>query len=106
MVSGDEAVVPTTWIQPIGLIVNELLTNGTKRGGASLVEFRVTAQRYRLTVSDEGEGFPADHDAELSASLGMKVLKALVAQLGGELGIGRNPAGRGACAVVAWSADP
>jgi two-component sensor histidine kinase len=42
-VSGDEESVPTTWIQPIGLIVSELLTNGAKHDGGSLaVDFRTT----------------------------------------------------------------
>jgi hypothetical protein len=37
---------------------------------------------YVLVVRDQGGGFPADYDAESSAGLGMKVLKALVGQLG------------------------
>ena len=35
-----------------------------------------------------------------SAGLGMKVLKALVGQLGGELGMASNSSGRGACVIV------
>jgi two-component sensor histidine kinase len=102
-VSGDEESVPTTWIQPIGLIVNELLTNGAKHGGGNLaVDFRAEGQRYRLSVSDAGNGLPADDNFERSTGLGMRVLKTLAAQLGGELRIGDNPGGRGACPAVVW----
>jgi two-component sensor histidine kinase len=95
--------VPTTWIQPIGLIVNELLTNGAKYGGGGLsLDFRARASGYALVVCDQGGGFPADYDAECSAGLGMKVLKVLVGQLGGELRMASNSSGRGACVTVAW----
>lgn len=91
------------WIQPIGLIVNELLTNGAKHGGGGLaVDFRSDERRYRLSVSDEGEGLPADHDFTRATGLGMKVLKALAVQLGGDVWIGGNPEGPGVCAAVAW----
>jgi hypothetical protein len=40
-VSGGRRQRAQTWIQPIGLIVNEFLTNGAKHGGRDLaVEFR------------------------------------------------------------------
>lgn len=105
-ISGDDANVPTTWIQPIGLIANELLTNGAKHGGGGLsVEFRARADGYALVVCDQGGGFPADYDAKSSAGLGMKVLKALVRQLGGELWMASNPSGRGACVTVAWPGE-
>jgi two-component sensor histidine kinase len=102
-VSGDDASVPTTWIQPIGLIVNELLTNAAKHGGGSLaVEFRQDGDRFRLSVSDGGKGFAPDYDVDSSPGLGMKVLRSLAAQLGGELRMGSNPKGRGGYAAVEW----
>jgi two-component sensor histidine kinase len=102
-VSGDDANVPTAWIQPIGLIVNELLTNGAKHGGGGLsVAFRARADGYALVVRDQGAGFPADYDGESSGGLGMKILKALVRQLGGELRMASNPSRGGACVTVAW----
>jgi two-component sensor histidine kinase len=102
-VSGEEARVPTTWIQPIGLIVNELLTNGAKHGGGNLsVDFRARADSFALVVRDQGEGFPADYDVECSGGLGMKVLKALVGQLRGELRMTCNSPSRGARVTVTW----
>jgi two-component sensor histidine kinase len=102
-VSGDEESVPTMGIQPIGLIVNELLTNGAKHGGGGLsVDFRADGQTYRLSVSDKGKGLPLDHDFDRATGLGMRVLKTLAVQLGGELSIGDNPLGPGTCAAVVW----
>ena len=40
-----------------------------------------------------------------SAGLGMKVLKALVGQLGGELRMASNSSCRGACVTVAWPGE-
>lgn len=40
-----------------------------------------------------------------SAGLGMKVLKALVGQLGDELRMASNSSGRGACVTVAWPGE-
>jgi two-component sensor histidine kinase len=105
-ITGDDVCVPTTWIQPIGLIANELLTNGAKHGEGGLsLEFRVRKAGYALVVRDQGKGFPPDYDAESSTGLGMKVLNALVRQLSGEFRIASNPCGRGACVTVAWSGE-
>jgi two-component sensor histidine kinase len=102
-VSGDKVSVPTTWIQPIGLIVNELLTNGAKHGGGGLsVDFRAREDGHTLVVCDQGRGFPTDYNAESSDGLGMKILKTLVQQLRGELRMASNPSGRGACVTVTW----
>jgi two-component sensor histidine kinase len=104
--SGADLALTPTWIQPNGLIVNELLTNGAKHGGGGLsVDFRARPDGYALVVCDQGGGFPADYDAECSAGLGMKVLKALVGQLRGELRMVSNSPRRGACVTVAWPSE-
>jgi two-component sensor histidine kinase len=33
---GDDVKVPTTWIQPIGMLVNELVTNAAKHGAGPI----------------------------------------------------------------------
>jgi hypothetical protein len=68
------------------------------------VDFRARADGYALIVCDQGRGFPADYDAECSAGLGMKVLKALVGQLRGELRMACNSPSRGARVTVTWPA--
>ena len=105
-VQGDEGVVPTTRIQPIGLVVNELVTNAAKYGTGRIgVAYRSEGNVRELSVCDEGEGLPLGFDPANSAGgLGMKVVTILAGQLGGRLTAGPNPAGRGSCFTVAFPA--
>ena len=83
-VHGDEGKVPTTRIQPIGLILNELVTNAAKHGAGMInVEYTISGGRHELTVCDEGEGLPPDFDLKNTEGLGMKVVHALAGQVGG-----------------------
>ena len=103
-VRGDDAVVETDYVQPIGLITNELITNAAKQGAKNVtVRFASENDRYRLTVTDDGPGLPDDFSPDSTSGLGMKVLAALAKQLGGKLEPGRNPAGTGACFSLAWT---
>lgn len=106
-VEGHEAHIPTTWVQPIGLIVNELVTNAAKHGrGLIEVRFEVDGNDYELIVSDDGRELPRDFDpAEASGSLGMRVVTSLARQLGGELSSGQRPDG-GSCFKVSFQAQP
>ncbi len=103
-ISGDEGNVPTTLIQPIGLIVNELVTNAAKYGaGKAAVSYRISNREHELSICDEGPGLPPGFDPDRSATgLGMKVVTTLVKQLRGQLTIGVNPLGRGACFRVVF----
>lgn len=89
----EPAVVSSDQVAPIGLVVNELLTNAYKyaypEGQAG--EVRVTGawaapDRYLIEVADAGRGLPEGFDlARPGASLGVRVINALTHQLGGEL---------------------
>jgi two-component sensor histidine kinase len=106
-VEGMESIVPTTQIQPIGLLANELLTNAAKHGGGRIkLTFSPTGiGNYALSVLDEGKGVPADFDpASKSNGLGMKVVAALARQLGGKLSVGPNPSGQGSRFTVTFPA--
>ncbi len=105
-VHGDEGNVPTTWIQPIGLMVNELVTNAAKHGTGKIeVAYKVDGGMHELIVCDEGEGLPAGFDPEQSVKgLGMRVVKTLASQLGGHMAASANPTGRGSCFTVAFAA--
>ncbi|MEH3146351.1 MAG: GAF domain-containing protein [Methylobacterium frigidaeris] len=80
---------------PLGLYVNELVTNAIKYaypGGSGAV--RVEAERHqdgtlRLVVADDGVGMPAGFDVATfaSKSLGMRVVTRLARQLGGRLAV-------------------
>lgn len=103
-VEGEEGNVPNAWIQPIGLIVNELVTNAAKHGeGRVDVVYEVGNGSHELIVSDEGRNLPDQFDpAAASKSLGLRVVRSLAKQLGGELTAGRRPDG-GSCFKVTFS---
>lgn len=104
-VSGDEGMVPTTLIQPIGLLTNELVTNAAKHGAGKVeVIYRVEGDRRELSVCDQGPGVPASFDPAKSGGLGMRVVGVLAKQLGGALEVVPNPDSRGACFRVAFAA--
>jgi two-component sensor histidine kinase len=101
MVDGDDASLPTTSIQPVGLMVNELVTNAAKHGAGQISVVYRCQMECTITVCDEGPGLPADFNPATNAKgLGMKVTNVVAEQLGGSLTAGANPAGKGACLTV------
>ena len=104
-VEGIETLIPTTQIQSIGLLVNELITNAAKHGGGAVREIGgpATDGRYSLSVADEGSGLPAGFDlAQGSHGLGMKLISTFAHQLRGKVAAGPNPAGRGTIFTVTF----
>jgi two-component sensor histidine kinase len=87
----DPVIVPTDLAVPLGLLVNELVTNAFKYaypGASGEVRVELTAdspERLRLEVSDQGVGLPADFNPARSKSLGMRLVVSLTRQLGGKL---------------------
>ena len=104
-VHGDEGDVPTTRIQPIGLLVNELVTNAAKHGRGKIdVTYKIESDVHELSVCDDGEGLPAGFDPDQSVTgLGMKVVTILASQLGGRMTAHPNPTGRGSCFTVTFA---
>ncbi len=104
-VHGNDGKVPTTWIQPIGLLVNELVTNAAKHGAGRIdVTYVHEAGHHRIIVCDEGEGLPADFDpAAADKSLGMRVVTSLARQLNGTLSAADRPETNGSCFTVTFT---
>ncbi|PZU69332.1 histidine kinase dimerization/phosphoacceptor domain -containing protein [Sphingobium sp.] len=104
VVESDDAEVPTTALQAIGLIINELVTNAAKHGaGRICVSCRLHDGQHVLTVADEGEGLPPGFDlAQQSRSLGMKVVTTLAGQLRGSVTARNSTDGHGAVFRVAF----
>jgi two-component sensor histidine kinase len=86
VVDAIAADLPTEQIAPLGLITNELVTNAAKHGqGRITVTFdREGPDDYALQVFDEGNALPDGFDPMERSGLGMRVIKSLTAQLGGE----------------------
>lgn len=83
---------------PCGLIINELVTNALKhafpdgRGGEILVELTPVAPDYAsLRVRDTGIGLPDTLRLADAPTLGLRLVRTLVEQLGGTLEVGPGP---------------
>jgi PAS domain S-box-containing protein len=86
---------------PLGIIVNELVSNSFKHAfpGRDKGEIQIKLQReegedcsstFVLSVSDNGVGIPENLDIENLESLGLQLVTSLVDQLDGELELKRN----------------
>ncbi len=81
---------------PLGLIVNELVTNSLKHAfpegnsGEINVDFHPIDDYYEFTVKDNGVGFPEDIDYQNTESLGLQIVTSLTDQIDGEITLDRN----------------
>lgn len=85
-------ILPIDQAVPLGLIVNELITNAVKHAFPSSQEApRVTISlessqdNITVVVEDNGVGMSADVDPMTSDSLGMTIVQSLATQLGGSV---------------------
>lgn len=82
---------------PLGLLINELVTNAVKYAypegkGTIEVSAHEIKGRLHVEVSDQGVGLPEGFDIEHSRkSLGFKVINGLVRQLQGRITVVTNP---------------
>lgn len=78
---------------PLGLIMNELLSNSFKyafndstAAGEIDLEIHVVAEgKYELFYSDNGPGLPADFDLASATTLGLQLINDLSRQIGGSV---------------------
>jgi len=82
---------------PLGLIINELITNSLKYAfpdgkGELCIEFHCLPgeDEFELVVSDDGVGFPADLDFRKVDSLGLQLVNNLTKQLDGTIELDRS----------------
>ena len=71
---------------PLGLIVNELVTNNVKHAfpqseGTITIKLKSLNEQMELTFADNGIGLPKGMDIENTKTLGLKLVKSLVNQL-------------------------
>jgi two-component sensor histidine kinase/PAS domain-containing protein len=76
---------------PLGLILNELISNSLKyafsdgRNGRLMVKSYLKGSKYSLIVSDDGIGLPEGLDYKKSDSLGLKLIHSLSDQIGADV---------------------
>jgi PAS domain S-box-containing protein len=93
------AVIETRRSVPVGLILNEILTNALKYAypegteGEVLVELEKSETTITVRVSDKGVGLPEGFDPDTSTGLGIKLVKLLAEQIGGTAAFGKGSGG-------------
>lgn len=94
---------------PLGLVINELVVNSYKHGfkgrekgriGINLVPLE--GDNFELTVMDDGVGLPKDFKGFKADSLGLRLVRGLTRQLGGEY---RFENGEGTRFIIRFSND-
>ena len=105
IVEGIEIKLPSVTGIPLGFIVSELITNAAKYGkGRISVRLEPNPGKgYALSVSNDGPSLPDGFDPAARNGLGMRIIRSLVKQIGGELRFGRNDNNQGARFAVLFS---
>jgi two-component sensor histidine kinase len=90
--------VPPDQAIPVALFVNELITNSAKYGHPNRkcevwIKVVRTDAKILVSVRDKGTGLPANFEPSSQKGLGMRLVNAFAAQLGGELKINRHDPG-------------
>jgi PAS domain S-box-containing protein len=92
----DDFVLDAKRLQPLGLIINELLTNIMKyafhgrEAGLITVSAANVAGHVSISVQDDGIGMPESVSLENSSGFGLQLVHALTQQLKGTTRIERN----------------
>lgn len=89
VIATESIETPVKLAQPIVLAVNELVVNALRhafpgdRPGTVRISVARIGGDLRITVADDGAGLPADYDG--GHGYGMKLVRSMVRQVGGEL---------------------
>ena len=96
----EEVMVDINTAIPLGLIVNELVSNSMKhafpgdRCDEISVIFRQLENEYVLIVEDDGMGLPEDIDYKNTNSLGLRIVNSLIEQINGEMTLDKSKGSR------------
>jgi two-component system, sensor histidine kinase PdtaS len=105
----ESHLVPQERAVPVGLIINELLTNALKyafpdeRTGTVSVRFTREAEGFCLRVTDDGVGMAPDRPAN-GSGLGQRLVRSMVTQLEGSYAIEPDAGTPGTVATVRFPA--
>ena len=98
----DDARLPVRHSTSLALILNELVSNALKYGRGNIeVAFTVEDEQARLSVSDDGPGFPAGFDASRASNTGLELVDSLTRlDLGGTVIYANRAEGGGRVVVT------
>ncbi len=104
---GEDFLISLEKAIPLGLIVNELMTNSIKyaaeEGSEVHIELhmRKIEDEIQITLKDDGKGFPENFDPEAySESIGLELVHVLIDQLDGQINFKNDG---GACVEIKFS---
>jgi two-component sensor histidine kinase/DNA-binding response OmpR family regulator len=92
----EDVNVDINTVVPLGLIVNELVTNSMKyafpndKSGYIKVELHRENEKIILRIIDNGMGLPEDMDYKNPSSLGLQLVNSLTMQIDAELELDRS----------------
>ena len=95
-INAENILIDINTAIPLGLIVNELITNSLKyafpdgKPGKINVDFHPKDHNFEFSVKDNGLGFPEDIDFQKTDSLGMLIVTSLTEQINGDIELDRN----------------
>ena len=106
-VEADEVVMDIESSIPLGLIINEILSNAFKhafpdgRAGKIAIRFNIdqTSGVNTLVLQDDGVGMPGGVKLDQYKTMGLQVVQILCTQIEATLGVSNNP---GACFTIAF----
>ena len=94
---------------PMGLIINELMTNSFKyafpdnrSGTVSVKLLPEDGGKYSITICDDGIGLPEDFSMKNTKSMGSQIVQILAEQLEASIAYSKHP---GACFHILFSAQ-
>jgi PAS domain S-box-containing protein len=96
----DDVVLGVEELSPLGIIVNELVTNAMKHAftgkenGAIRVSATAKNNHVTLIVEDNGNGIPESVDMANSCGMGLQLVTMLAAQMDGTIRIDRRKGAR------------
>ena len=92
----DDFILEVKLLQPLGIIINELLANIMKyaftgrENNLITVSATLTDKKVSIIVSDNGNGIPESVTFENSTGFGMQLVSMLTVQIGGNITIERE----------------
>ncbi len=92
----DDFMLGVNILQPLGIIINELLTNSMKhafdgRSGCLItITAKVTGKTATVVIQDNGKGMPESYDSEKPSGFGMQLVDILTQQIEGSIRIERG----------------
>ncbi len=106
----DSALMSVEMAVPLGLIINELVSNALKHAfpmeqpGLIIVQLKkVSSTEFRLIIQDNGVGLPTNMDIRQSPSLGLTIVMTLINQL--QATLNQFSQKQGTCFEIAFSVE-